>query len=105
MGSNDGAEASEVVGLYILDLISKDLEVDKKYYGIYRDDGIMIINNENGRKIERIRKKLHNVFSEIGLKITTQISDIIANYLDITLNLRDMSYKPYHKPNIHLIYI
>ena len=105
MGSNDGAETSEVVGLYILDLISKNLEVNKKYYGIYRDDGIMIINNANGPKIERIRKKLHNVFSEIGLKITTQISDITANYLDITLNLRDMSYKPYHKPNDHLIYI
>ena len=71
MGSNDGAETSEVVGLYILDLICKNLEVNKKYYGIYRDDGIMIINNANGPKIERIRKKLHNVFSEIGLKITT----------------------------------
>ena len=65
----------------------------------------MIINNANGPKIERIRKKLHNVFNQIGLKITTQISDITANYLDITLNLREMSYKPYHKPNDRLIYI
>ena len=67
--------------------------------------GTMIINNANGPKIERIRKKLHNVFNQIGLKITTQISDITANFLDITLNLRDMSYKPYHKPNDRLIYI
>ena len=105
MGSNDGAETSEVVGLYILNLISTNLDVGKKYYGLYRDDGIMIINNANGPKIERIRKKLHNVFNQIGLKITTQISDITANFLDITLNLRDMSYKPYHKPNDRRIYI
>ena len=105
MGSNDGAETSEVVGLYLSNLISMNFDIEKKYYGLYRDDGIMFINNANGPKVERIRKKLQYIFNQIGLKITTQISDITANYLNITLNLRDMSYKPYHKPNDLLIYI
>ena len=105
MGSNDGAEVSEVVGLYILDLISKNIEIDRDLFGLYRDDGIMIVDNANGPKIDRIRKKLHQIFNSIGLKIATLINTDTANYLDITLDLRDMSYKPYHKPNEKLQYI
>ena len=29
----------------------------------------------------------------------------IVNYLDVTLNLNDGSYRPYHKPNDELMYI
>ena len=36
MGSYDGAELCELVGLYLLDLLAK--EFDKKYFG--RDDGL-----------------------------------------------------------------
>ena len=105
MGSNDGAEVLEVVGLYILDLISKITEIDKDLFGLYRDDGIMIVGNANGPKIDRIRKKLHQIFNSIGLKIATLVNTDTANYLDITLDLRDMSYKPYHKPNEKLQHI
>ena len=105
MGSNGEAEVSEVVGLYILDLISKNIEIDRDLFGLYRDDGIMIVDNANGPKIDRIRKKLHQIFKSIGLKIATLINTDTANYLDITLDLRDMSYKPYHKPNEKLQYI
>ena len=105
MGSNDGAEVSEVVGLYILDLISKNIEIDRDLFGLYKDDGIMIVDNANGPKIDRIRKKLHQIFNSIGLKIATLINTDTSNYLDITLDLRDMSYKPYHKPNEKLQYI
>ena len=84
MGSNDGAEVSEVLGLYILDLISKNIEIDRDLFGLYRDDGIMIVDNANGPKIDRIRKKLHQIFNSIGLKIATLINTDTANYLDIT---------------------
>ena len=46
MGSYDGAEICELVGIFI----SKSLEdkIDKQGIGLYRDDGLMILRNVNG---------------------------------------------------------
>ena len=43
MGSYDGAKLCELVGLYLLDLLAK--EFDKKYFGLYRDDGLGCFEN------------------------------------------------------------
>ena len=48
MGSLDGAETSELVGLYILNKIKQELPHD--HIGLYRDDGLAIIDNGNGQK-------------------------------------------------------
>ena len=60
MGDYDGAEASDLVGLYILnkmcDIIKKEDE------GLYRDDGLSVLDLP-GPEIERIRKKC-SVFSK-----------------------------------------
>ena len=90
MGSNDGAEVSELVGLYILDLISKNIEIDKDLFGLYKDDGIMI--EDNGPKIDRRRKKLHQIFNNIGLKIARKHRHCVY---DISINI-----KSNHPPSI-----
>ena len=68
MGSFDGAETSELVGLYLLSKVSKI--IDNARLGLYRDDGLALITNCSGRKLDRIRKKLHQTFKDEGLKIT-----------------------------------
>ena len=68
MGSFDGAETSELVGLYLLSKVSKIIY--NAHLGLYRDDGLALIINCNGRKLDRIRKKLHQTFKDKGQKIT-----------------------------------
>ena len=40
-----------------------------------------------------------------GLKITIASTGPSANYLDVTMDLSDGSYRPYRKPNDTLVYI
>ena len=55
MGSYDGAEVCELVGLYILDRIK--VECPEIELGLYRDDGLGITENLSGRDTENLRKK------------------------------------------------
>lgn len=103
MGSYDGAEVCELVGLLILSELSKIKEVHK--IGLYRDDGLSVIRNLSGGKVERIKKKICEVFRHLGLKITIEANLKIVNFLDITLNLQNGKYSPYKKPNDHPIYV
>ena len=41
----------------------------------------------------------------MGLKITAESNLKVVNFLDVTLDLRDNSYRPYRKPNDDPIYV
>ena len=41
MGSADGAEVSELIGIYMITLLMA--KFDKSLFGIYRDDGLMVV--------------------------------------------------------------
>ena len=97
MGSYDGAEVCELVGLFILNGLSS--EYGKESIGLYRDDGLAIFKNISGLQAERIRKNITRHFKNHRLKITIQTNLKIVNYLDVTFNLTDGSYYPYRKPN------
>ena len=97
MGSFDGAKTSELVGLYLLSKVSKI--IDNAHRGLYRDDGLALITNCNGRKLDRIRKKLHQTFKDKGLKIAVELCDDNVDFLDTSLNVSDKSHRPYKKPN------
>ena len=56
MGSYDGAEVCEIVGLFMLDMLSKLLE--KNSIGLYRDDGFSIFRNYNGHQNDKVRKEI-----------------------------------------------
>ena len=103
MGSYDGAEVCEIVGLYILYLISQ--EIDGIDVGLYRDDGLAITRNTSGPEIDRTRKKLHRIFNNNGLKIDIKCNLKIVDYLDVTFNLTQGSFKPYIKPNNTPLYV
>ena len=101
MGSYDGAETCELVGLFILDKLSTKFGSD---VGLYRDDGLAAIKS-TPQAIERKKKELCKTFNEIGLKITVEANMITTNYLDTTLNLEKESYHPYMKPGNKPLYI
>ena len=54
-GCFDGAETSKIIGLYMMDILSK--EYDKASYGIYRDDYLMA-QKGSVPKIERSKKNI-----------------------------------------------
>ena len=54
MGSYDDAEIWELVGIFILKLLED--KINKQNIGLYRDDGLMILRNANGKKTDRTRK-------------------------------------------------
>ena len=103
MGSYDGAEVCELVGLFILNDLCN--EYGKDNIGLYRDDGLAIFKHTSGPQAERIRKDITRRFKTHGLNITIQTNRKIVNYLDVTFDLTNGTYCPYRKPNDHPQYI
>ena len=103
MGSFDGAEICELVGLYALNKLSA--RFDSNNIGLYRDDGLALIKGTSPRLADKARKDLCSAFQELGLKITAEVNYKTVNFLDVTLNLTNESYKPYRKPNNDPLYI
>ena len=109
MGSYDGAELCELIGLYILNKLTtgNDAIFDKKSVGIYRDDGLAIIKiNNSGRTAERIIKpKLINLFKCEKLKITVEPATQVTDFLDVKFNLDSHTHEPYCKPGNYPLYV
>ena len=103
MGSYDGAEVCELVGLFILNGLGNTY--GKENIGLYRDDGLAVFKNITGPQADRIRKDITRHFKTHGLNITIQTNLKIVNFLDVTFNLNNATYYPYRKPNDHPLYI
>ena len=96
MGSYDGAECCEIVGLFILNKLV--MLLGDKQVGLYRDDGLAVLRH-SGPEAERIKKQVQTLFKSLDLKITieTHISEV--EFLDLWLDLNTNSYKPFRKNN------
>ncbi|PIK62563.1 hypothetical protein BSL78_00459 [Apostichopus japonicus] len=103
MGSYDGAEICELIGLYILSTLQSKLHIEN--VGFYRDDGLAVLRSLSGRQADRVRKQLTEIFGNFGLRITVETNLKAVNYLDVNLNLNTGKYKPYRKPNNEPTYI
>ena len=73
MGSNDGAEVSELVGLYLINVIGSDKElwrlgVSVSEVELYWDDGLKMLNSGT-QNLNKIRQRLEKVFFENQLEI------------------------------------
>ena len=102
MGSYDGAEICELVGLFILSELEKRFGTN---IGLYRDDGLAAISTTSGRLADRARKDLIEIFKQFNLKVTATANLKRVDFLDITFDLTDNTYKPYRKPNDEPLYI
>ena len=102
MGSLDGAECCEIIGLYLLSLLSD--VIDKESMGLFRDDGLAMIEG-SGPEVERLRKKVMKIFKDQGLQVTIEANLKITEFLDVQFNLETGEYRPYTKPNNKLSYV
>ena len=103
MGCCDGAEVRELVGSYLLKKVLNI--IDKKSTGLYRDDGLAILQNLSGSEIEWKHKDVIEMFKTAGLNITIQAGFHIANFLDVQFNLNNGTYQTYRKPDNTPVYI
>ena len=103
MGSYDGAEIWELVGIFILEKLSK--LNDKNNNGLYRDDGLMLIRLTSKRLIEKMKQSIIDTFKDIGFDIDILTNLKVVNFLDLTLDLTNGIHRPYKKPNDRLLYV
>ena len=100
MGSWDGAEACELVGLFLLSQLGH-LNID---LGLYRDDGLGL-STQRPQQVERTKKFICQIFKNNGLKVTIEANKKVVDFLDVELNLNNGSHRPYLKPNSSLLYV
>ena len=103
MGSYDGAEVCELTGSYILSILAS--KIPKNNMGLYRDDGLILLRKANGRSTDKSRKDIIKIFKDVGFQIDINTNLPEVDFLDVTFNLQSNTYRPYKKPNEHLIYI
>ena len=106
MGAQDVAEIAELTGIYLLKEVDEYLSSlgEKSHAGLYRDDGLIFLENANGLLISKIEKALHRIFKRYQLKVAIEQKGHAVNFLDVTLST-DGSHKPYKKPNSSLKYV
>ena len=101
MGSYDGAETCDIVGLFFLSKL-QNFDID---IGLYRDDGLCV-STKTPRENDIIKKKITKIFHDYDL---TLLFDVVngtsVNFLDINLNLKTRKFKPYMKPNNIPLYV
>ena len=104
MGSFDGAELWELVGLYIFHILGE--EYGKHRVGLYCDDGLACFGCISGPQADRMRKDFIKIFKkDFDLSIICETNFKAVKFLDVTLNLKTGKYQPYDKPDNTLLYI
>ena len=103
MGSFDGAEVGELIGLFLLNNLSE--KYGKNNVGLYRDDGLVLLRNASVPQSQRTRKDITREFKKQELNISISTNLKICYFFDVTLNLTDGTHYPYRKPNTETLYI
>ena len=77
---------------------------EKKDIELYRDDGLAVFKNKSRPESKKIKKSIQAIFRENELKITIQCYLKTVDYLDLTFNLTDSSYRRFNKTNNEINY-
>ena len=94
-GSFDGAEICELVGFYIQPKLEKILP--KSNCGLHQDNELALLRNLNGEQTDKFRKKIIGVFKYIGFSLEIENNFKEVDFLHVSLNLRNGTYRPYKK--------
>ena len=73
-------------------------------FGMYRDDGLGV-SKATLRQTNLIKKKLCTIFSKNGLRITIEVNKHTVNFLDMTLDLKNGTHRPFSKPGNIPLYV
>ena len=82
------------MGIFLLSQIN---EIQRINVGIYRDDGLLV-TPVPPRQAENIKKKICKNFPRHELAITANMKGSTVDFLDVTFDLKNGSFKPYNKP-------
>ena len=97
MGSFHGAELCDLVGLHLMSQLREALPFGM--FGLYRDDGLSIVDIDTPSSLERLSKKIRSIMKSAGFNITIDAGSRVTNFLDVSLDLTHQTYQPYRKPN------
>ena len=100
MGSWDGAETCDLVGLFLLSQL-KHLPAN---LGLYRDDGLGV-SSLKPKENEALKKQISDVFKANGLGITISVNKKAVSFLNLTINLSDASFRDFSKENHVPLYV
>ena len=92
----DGAEVCELIGSFLIYQLSNKYK--KKNIGLNKDDGLAVFKTKSGPKAERVKVDFQKTFWENDLTIVIKCNLKIGDYLHVTLNLLNSTYKPLSKP-------
>ena len=65
----------------------------------------MAVFKNKSPQVEQIKKDFQKIFRKNDLNIVIKCNLNIVDYLDVTLNLLNNTYKPFSKPNNEINYI
>ena len=95
MGAYDSAQVADLVAIYTLDTLGGIVNLEQ--VGLHHDDGIIYIQDSNGPKTSSIQKKIIKAFKLLGLRIKIASNLKIVDFLDVTLNSNNGTFKPFSK--------
>ena len=103
LSAYNATEVWELIGIFMLSILSK--HISKNHIELYRDDSLAISKNLSRSRSRKTQQKVSKIFKEKYQDIIVQCNLKINNYLDITLNLNDGSWRLYRKPNKETNYV
>ena len=64
MDASDGPEVCELVVIYMFNLLAKKCNIND--LGLYRDDGLTVLENKSGSQSEQVRKNIESYLTNMG---------------------------------------
>ena len=100
MGSFDGAETCDMVGLFLLSELSKlPIQV-----GLYRDD-ILSVSQLSEKQVEKVSQQMREIFRKHGLGLKVEANMQVTDFLDVLFNLKEGTHRAWVKPEQVIHYV
>ena len=103
MSAFDGADVCELVGPFFLYRLTQ--KYNKNTISLYHDDDLANLISIKDPKSEKALKDFQKLFKENALDIVIQCNLKTVNYLNVTFNQLNSTYRRYQKENNQITYI
>ena len=101
MQSFDSTKVAKLCGLKLQAEIQE--KVPEISFWLYWDNGLAVVNHQKCCFAGRTRKTWIEMFKNACLKFAIEMRLHKVNNLDVTIDLKDDTYRPYEKPNDKII--
>ena len=66
----------------------------KTKFGLYQDDGLILLKNLNGQQMDKKKKTIIKIFRDLRFSIDIKANLKEVHFLDVALNLKNGTYCP-----------